>query len=254
MFGSRRRRRAVLDAGFLPEWREILARRFRHWATLDDRERARLEEVALALIARVRWEAARGFALTDEIRVVIAAQAALLLLELPEDWYDEVRTIIVHPTTMHATGEHSQVSGLVSDAPMELLGEAHAEGTVLIVWDAARFAARHPERGTNVVFHEFAHVLDFRTGMIDGTPPLESDEQARRWVEVCTAVYEDVQRGTDGGVLDAYGGVNPGEFFAVATESFFDVPGLLAAHEPDLYGVLADFYGQDPAARGTSAS
>ena len=258
MFGARRRRKATLEAGFLPEWRDILDRRWRHWALLDAGERARVEDVALGLIARLRWEPANGFALTDEVIVVVAAQAALLVLELPEAWLDGVRTVIVHPTTVHARGEHSQVPGLVSDEPMELLGEAQPERTVFIVWDAARFAARHPERGTNVVFHEFAHVLDMVSGMVDGTPPMDTDEQAQRWVQVCTATYDDVQHGTDSGVLDPYAGVNPGEFFAVATEAFFDVPIDLREGEPDLYAVLADFYGQDPAGRletrGTRAS
>ena len=107
--------------------------------------------------------------------------------------------------------------------------------------------ARHPERGHNVVYHEFAHKLDMLDGVIDGTPPLERQEELDRWVEVCTAEYEALRNGTDDGFLDGYASVDPAEFFAVATEAFFDLPVQLEAAKPDLYAVLRDFYRQDPA-------
>jgi Mlc titration factor MtfA (ptsG expression regulator) len=220
-----------------------------HWNLLSDDERTRLEALALGLIAEKRWEAARGFALTDEMRVLIAAQAALLVLGLPDDSYRDVGSILVHPTTMVLTGPRSQGGGLVSDHPMPILGQASFQGPVVIVWDTVRSEARHPGRGHNVVFHEFAHKLDMLDGTVDGTPPLADRDRFDRWVEVCTAVYERVVVGEGGRTLRAYAGVNPGEFFAVATEAFFDAPGTLRAEHPDLYEVLADFYRQDPAAR-----
>ncbi|MCA8967781.1 MAG: zinc-dependent peptidase, partial [Planctomycetes bacterium] len=201
-----------------------------------------------------RWEAARGFELTDEIVAVIASQAALLVLELAPDAYRNVGSIIVHPTTVVATGQRSVAPGLVTDEPMELLGQAVHDGPVLIVWDAVLAAARHPERGHNVVFHEFAHKLDMLSGTSDGTPPLATREELAAWVRVCTDAYRRVVAG--GGpevgerpVLRPYAGVNPAEFFAVATEAFFDVPRALVDHEPSLYRVLSCFYRQDPVAR-----
>jgi Mlc titration factor MtfA (ptsG expression regulator) len=160
-----------------------------------------------------------------------------------------VHTVLVHPTTLVLQGEHSQVQGIVSDGPMPILGQADLHGPVLIVWDAVLDEARHPGSGHNVVFHEFAHRLDMLTGEADGTPPMSSVEQSRRWVEVCTRVYGQVVEGRGGTVLRSYAGVNPAEFFAVSTEAFFDAPVELRRQQPDLYEVLRDYYGQDPATR-----
>ena len=242
-------RRELLEAGLRPEWRDLCGERFRWWPSLSGAERERLEALALVLIAEKSWEAANEFALSDEIMVTIAAQAALLILELPDDSFRGVQAIIVHPTTLVLSGEHSQVSGLVSDGPMPILGQASYNGPVLIAWDEALDEARHPGNGHNVVFHEFAHKLDMLDGTTDGTPPLATQEQFDRWVEVCTRVYGQVVEGRGGSLLSSYAGVNPAEFFAVATEAFFDAPAELRREHDDLYGVLADFYRQDPAAR-----
>ncbi len=203
----------------------------------------------MQLLAELRWEAAHGFELTDDIEVTIAAEAALLLLGLPDDSFARVRTVLVHPSTVVLQGEHSQVSGIVSDGPMPILGQADAHGPVLIVWDAVLAEARHPGSGHNVVAHEFAHRLDMLTGAADGTPPMATVAQSERWVQVCTDVYDRVVAGRGGKVLRSYAGVNPAEFFAVATEAFFDAPVALRSEHPDLYEVLMGYYGQDTAAR-----
>lgn len=245
MWGRRRDRSGLPDA-----WRTITATSLAHWDVFDEDERKRLGHL-MAQVADRRWEAANGFALTDEIRVVIAAQAALLVLGLDIDCYRDVTAIVVHPTTVTLHGERAgPARGVATDAPLSVVGQTHdRRGPVLIAWDAARAGARHPERGYNVVLHEFAHKLDMLDGLVDGTPPLPDDAARRRWVEVCTAAYERLRNGEDGGVLRGYAAVNPGEFFAVATEVFFDRPTDLAVEAPALYDVLRDFYRQDPAAR-----
>ena len=244
-----RRAREVLERGFLPAWRDVVDERVPHLGLLDVDERARLEDRALRLVAGKRWEPANGFELTDDIVVTIAAQAAMIALELADDAYRNVGSILVHPTTVVLTGARSVAPGLATDQPMEILGQANLDGPVLIVWDAALAAARHPERGHNVVFHEFAHKLDMLGGNADGTPPMATQEELDHWVQVCTEVYGRISHGVDDGVLRSYAGVNPAEFFAVATEVFFDVPLALRDREPALYEVLRDFYRQDPAAR-----
>jgi Mlc titration factor MtfA (ptsG expression regulator) len=216
------------------------------WRRLSGEQRERLEGIALDLLIEKRWEAANGFDLTDEIRVRIAAQAAVLVLGLPDDSYHRVRSIIVHPTTLVLRGEHSQVPGLVSDAPVPLAGLTESRGTVVIVWDVVQNDARHSGRGHNVVFHEFAHQLDMLDGTVDGTPPLTDQDQFDRWVEVCTRIYHQVASGQGGAALSTYAGVNAGEFFAVATEVFFDNPSGLRHDHQDLYDVLAEYYRQDP--------
>ena len=232
-------------------WVEIVERKLAVWGVLDDNERKVLEAASDWLLRHKHWEAAHGFALVDEITVTIAAQAALLVLGLSTDEYREVSAIIVYPTAMQSRGVYAgPVRGTVTDGVVPVLGEAHGRrGPVLLAWDEAREAARNPGRGQNVVFHEFAHKLDMLDDLLDGTPPLGRRGDFDRWVEVCTEAYGALRDGIDRPPLQPYGATNPAEFFAVATEAFFDVPVALEHHEPRLYEVMRDFYEQDPAAR-----
>jgi hypothetical protein len=243
------RRRPALE--FTDEWRGLLQQQMVHWRLLDDEDRLLVEDGALDLLEDTKWEAAHGFALTDEMRVLIAAQAALLTIGLEEDDpYPRVGPVIVYPTTVVRTGERGgPVDGTASDDPMEILGEAHYRGPMIIAWDAALYEARHPGSGRNVVYHEFAHQLDMRDGITDGTPTLPGDEAIQRWIDVCTPRYKAIRAGTDHELLDPYAGTDTAEFFAVATETFFTLPRKLRAHDPELYEVLDAFYQQDPATR-----
>lgn len=235
---------------FPQDWMEIIQSSFKPWSTLSDQERDHLIALTRELIERKRWEAALGFDLTDEMKVLIAVHAALLILELDHRFYRNVGAVIVQPTTVLLTGQRAgPVSGVVTDSPMPILGQARQYGPVVIAWDAARNEARHPERGHNVIYHEFAHKLDMLTGSADGMPPLASADDARRWMEVCTREYEMLVAGEGGHLLRPYGAVNRGEFFAVVTEVFFDTPLEMRRHKEDLYDVLRSFYRQDPAAR-----
>lgn len=250
MFGTsrHRHRKEILEAGFTDAWRSTLSAHMAHWDLLDDDEQGRLGERAVDLFARIRWEAANGFLLSDEMTMLIAAEASLIALERPSDSFRNVHAVVVHPTTMVMRGQHSQVAGLASDDPIAIIGQADPTGPVLVAWDAATHQARHPEEGNNVVFHEFAHKLDMLVGIANGTPPMDSVDQEQRWITACTGAYERVVEGRSK-ALRSYAGVNPAEFFAVATEVFFDTPALLTTHEPELYAELAEWYGQDPAAR-----
>ncbi|CAN5651189.1 MAG: M90 family metallopeptidase [Iamia sp.] len=232
---------------------DIISGHITHWVHLSEEEQDRLLELTEWLLLKKSWEAANGFALDDTIRVVIAAQAALLILGLSTDHYGQVTAIIVHPSTsVHRGVRAGPVAGTVTDDDLPIHGLAQARrGPVVISWDQARSAARHPERGHNVVFHEFAHKLDMLDGVIDGTPPLRRAE-ADEWVRICTDAFQDLQAGRPRPPLRDYGAVNAGEFFAVATEAFFDVPDAMSAQEPDLYRVLSGFYQQDPASRVAS--
>lgn len=247
-------KREPAATGFPDPWRELLDQRMVHWHLLDDDERARLEDDTLWLLATRRWEAARGFALDDTVQVTIAAQAALLILGLHRDAYRRVRTILVHPSTVVLHGERGVGGGLASRSPMPILGQANLNGPVIISWDAARKDARHPERGHNVVYHEFAHQLDMLDGFADGTPPLADRDAMARWEAVCSREYELLRRGEGGTVLRDYGAVNESEFFAVATEAFFTTPVALQAEKTELYDVLSAFYRQDPATRERRAA
>ncbi len=251
-FESRRKRlrRQLEVLEFADEWRSMLRSRWAMWTRLADDERTRLEHLTMDFVVTKRWEAANGFEVTEAMRVLIAAQACLLVLELDGDPYRGVGTILVHPTTVVLKGQRSTgTGGLVSSDPYPILGQAQFGGPTVLAWDTVSYEARHPARGMNVVYHEFAHKLDMIDGVLDGTPPLVEPAARARWVEVCTREFRALQRGTATGILRDYGGENPGEFFAVATEGFFSRPVEMCAVHPDLYAVLSGFYRQDPAAR-----
>jgi Mlc titration factor MtfA (ptsG expression regulator) len=218
---------------------------------LEADEQQRLLQITDELLSRKRWEAARGFALDDTVRVVIAAQAALLVLRLSIDHFRLVSGIVVHPSTLQTSGVRPGPSiGTVTAERQSVLGLAQdGRGPVVVAWDQALAGAHRAEPGHNVVLHEFAHKLDMLDGPIDGTPLLSKELRAD-WIAVCTEVYDDLVAGVPRPPMRWYGATNPGEFFAVATEVFFEQPRELAAYEPRLYDVLARFYRQDPATRG----
>ncbi len=226
----------------------MLARDFEHWRMLDPGELLRMELLVASFVRDTRWEAANGFELTDDVRVSIAAQASMLLLGLEIDDYPQLTSVIVHPSTVRLSGDHAVGSGLRSTGTQTLAGQAHYRGPVVLSWSAARRGARFPVHGQNVVYHEFAHQLDMLDGITDGTPPLGDEAARERWVEVCTTAYDTV-RAEGSPVLRPYAGTNPAEFFAVATEVFFNRPLEVREHEPALYAELRAFYRQDPAVR-----
>lgn len=234
----------------VPEgWVDVVAREVWFWSRLDESEQERIGVTVEHLVGHNRWESAHGFELTDDMRVVIAAQAGLLVLGLDLDWYAKIGSIIVHPTTVIRAGEHpGPAENVVTDEPVELLGEADLHGPVVLAWDAVLEGARHPERGRNVVLHELAHKLDMLDNLVDGTPMMNDPEKRDRWIEVCAAEFERLRARPDA-LLDDYATTDVGEFFAVVTEVFFTRPLELRAAKPDLYQAYADFYRQNPAAR-----
>ena len=241
---------------FPPEWETFVRANVAHYCVLDDVERAELRAMMQVFLEEKNWEGCGGLDLTDEIRVTIAAQACLLQLGLPHDYYRNVESIIVYPSTVVPPERHpgffERVDGPV-EASVPLLGQTFNQGgPVILVWDAVLHGARHPEQGHNVVYHEFAHKLDMLDGAADGTPPLADRDQFAEWVAVCSREFQRLHRLAEKGhktFLDAYGAKNEAEFFAVATETFFDRPLALQRHAPDLYGVLSVYYHQDPAGR-----
>jgi Mlc titration factor MtfA (ptsG expression regulator) len=250
-----RRRRKLLALPFPDEWEATIRRNVAHdrWLLAD--ERRHLRDLVRVFVDEKRWEGCGDLTLTDEIRVTIAAQACLLVLKLPHDYYRNVRSILVYPSTVvvppRRPGAFEVPTGPV-DAALPILGEAQLRGPVILVWDAVQRTGRHPESGHNVVYHEFAHKLDMLDGRADGTPPLPGRTEYQAWTRVCSREYLLLRQQTKQGrhtLLDAYGATNEAEFFAVVTEEFFDQPIALRRNHPELYGVLQAFYRQDPAAR-----
>jgi Mlc titration factor MtfA (ptsG expression regulator) len=250
-----RRRKKLTRAPFPASWEEALRNNVAHYAVLDDSERVELRALIQVFIAEKHWEGAGGLELDDEIRVTISAQACMLLLGLPHNYYRNVQTIIVYPSTVVPPRQNrSFFENTIApeEEVLPILGQAFMQGPVILVWDAALRDGRHPELGHSVVYHEFAHKLDMLDGAADGTPPLKNRAEYRDWVLICSREYQrlrdDVADGRNS-FLDAYGATNEAEFFAVATEQFFDQPRLMVHHSPDLYRVLKEYYRQDPLAR-----
>ncbi len=231
----------------------LVAEHLAVWPLLDEAEQQRLLHDTDQLLKHKTWEAAQGFELDDTVRVVIAAQAALLVLGLSLEHYRDVSGIIVHATTMRTSGERAgPTAGTVSADRLAVIGLAQGgRGPIVLAWDQALAGAHRDEPGANVVLHEFAHKLDMLEGAVDGTPVLARGLHDD-WVRICTEVYDDLVAGVPRPPLRWYGATNPGEFFAVATELFFEQAADLQAREPALYDVLLRFYRQDPAARSTA--
>lgn len=251
----KRRRKKILQTPFPLKWQETVTEKVQHYSYLDKQEQRQLQQLIQIFIAEKKFEGCGGLQINDEIRVVIAAQACLLVLGLPPFQYLQLESLIVYPTTVTIPPSRQSLfaaSGTIVPDSQAILGQALLRGPVILVWDTVQRNARHPKRGHNVVYHEFAHVLDMRDGTADGTPILQNRQLYRAWVETCSREYaalkNNVQRGKKS-VLDSYGSVHEAEFFAVATELFFDRPLRMKKEHPDLYSVLSAYYRQDTAAR-----
>ena len=253
-----RRRKKLTQAIFPSSWEEIIRRNVAHYCMLEDIERSHLRALIQVFIAEKNWEGAGGLELDDEICVTISAQACLLILGLPHNYYQNIQTIIVYPTTV-VPPQRKLRSFEITTTPLDIeqpiLGQAFQQGPVIIVWDAALRGSRHPELGHNVIYHEFAHKLDMLDGAADGTPPLRDRAEYRDWILVCSREYQrlkhDVAMGKKS-FLNPYGATSEAEFFAVATEKFFDQPQLMFEQAPELYHVLQEYYRQNPYERVTN--
>lgn len=250
-----RRREKILEQPFPDGWRGIIQENVGYARYLDEAERQQLEDLVQVFIEEKTFVGCGGLELDDEIRVTIAANACILLLGLDHDVYHEVDSILVYPTTVRPPERTEALFGLsvgVVQSGPAILGQAHLRGPVILVWDAVTHGSRDPKNGHNVVFHEFAHKLDMLDSEIDGTPPLRGTAQYERWSKACGDVYFDLQKQVSRGkrtFLDGYGATNEAEFFAVATEFFFEKPTQLKTRHRALYDVLREYYQQDPAER-----
>jgi Mlc titration factor MtfA (ptsG expression regulator) len=257
---TERRRRHILAHPWPEAWTPVLERNVAAYALLDDDERARLRQLVQVFLAEKNLEGAGGLELTDEIRVTIAGQACLLLLGRDHDLFARLVSIVVYPSTVVTPERTLPTFGFTREpfTPGEpIAGLAFRGDTVILVWDDVLRGARDPHDGRNVVLHELAHAIDFLDGAADGAPPLATRADYAAWSAAFSAAYEvlreAVDRGAPTGVLRAYAATNEAEFFAVATEAFFERPHDLARELPDVDAALARFYNLDLAARATPA-
>jgi len=252
---TERRRARLLEHPFPDAWEDILEENVAAYELLDDDEQARLRDLVQVFIAEKNWEGCGGLELDDEMRVTIAGAGCLLLMGRDHDLFNEVESILVYPTAVLAREQPRGVfeSGArVMDGDKPVLGLAVRGGAVVLAWDSALRGARHPEDGHNVVIHELAHKIDFLDGAADGTPMLETSAERRAWADAFgPAFLAHKQRAERGkrSFLDDYAITNEAEYFAVATEAFFEKPRALERELPEVYQQLASFYALDLAAR-----
>ncbi|MCX6094516.1 MAG: zinc-dependent peptidase [Candidatus Bipolaricaulota bacterium] len=246
---KRHRRERIRRRPFPPAWQAILERTFPRHLRLSPEDRKELEGHIQVFLAEKRFEGAAGLAITDEIRVTIAAQACFLLLHRDTDFYPGLYSIIVYPEEYVASYHLRDERGFVEEGPQVRLGEASGRGAVVLSWDGALRGASDVEDCHNVVFHEFAHQLDAESGSFDGAPLLPERSMYLAWARTLSEEWHALRarasrhEPTD---LDPYGATNPAEFFAVVTECFFQRPHQLRETHPKLYEELERFYRQDP--------
>ena len=250
LFGKSRRRERLRAEPFPDHWRRVIETRVPMLSRLSAEDQRELLGHARVLLEEKHFEGAGGLLMRDEVRVTIAAQAALLLLHRDADYFPRLTSIIVYPSGYVAESKRAE-GGIWSEADEALLGHTQRDLRALVLaWDEAKAGAADPNDGHNLVLHEFAHQLDFEDGSTDGTPLLESGAQARSWAQVFGEELEALRRAADAGeptLLDPYGAEDRAEFFAVATETFFEKAAELAQRHPRLYDELRRFYRQDPA-------
>ena len=238
----RKRRRSRLTAQPFPDaWDAILVEQVPFYRRLDPALLERFQEMIRIFESEKHFIGARGFAVELLHRVVISAAAIRLILHQDLTFYDRLTEIVVYPFDYMHPGDDDTL----------VLGEAHYFGTVVLSWPAEMRGLRNPCDGQDTALHEFAHVLDRDGGSFNGTPRLRATEDYRVWAEVMTHHFEHLraQAPTERQVLRDYGATNEAEFFAVATEAFFERPVTMKRLTPDLYRELSRFYGFDPASR-----
>jgi hypothetical protein len=208
-------------------------------------------------LAEKNFEGCGGLTMSDEIKLSIAAQACLLLLHRATEYYPALRSVLVYPVNYVVTTTRPVGVGVLEESRTVRAGESWREGVVVLAWDAVLQGIQAPEKGHNVVLHEFAHQLDYEDGQADGRPLLGHGEprEVRQqryadWTRIMRGEFENLQIQAEAGqpsFLHPYGATNAAEFFAVATENFFCRPRLLEQFHPGIYEQMKWYYQQDPA-------
>lgn len=232
------RRRKLKKRPFPADWRAHLAARVPFYSALDESLQPRFLDYLKVFAWEKHFIGAAGMDITDEVRVVISAAAVRLILHMDLSMYDRLSEIVVYPSHY----KHPDKDGVI-------FGEAQSWGTVVLSWEAVTTGLANPSDGHDTATHEFAHVLDRAGGEFNGTPELHAGSHYQPWAQVMTEHFLALRKGRphQRRVLREYGATNEAEFFAVATESFFEKPGQMRKRTPDLYDELKRFYRFDPA-------
>ncbi|HEX4614199.1 MAG TPA: zinc-dependent peptidase [Urbifossiella sp.] len=247
-----RRRRKLLAEPFPIRWERFLAENVGHFALLPAPEQARVRDTTRILVAEKTWEGGRGLFVTEEMKVTIAAQAALLLLGNDHGYFAQVDSVVVYPSAMrNPVLDAGWEDDDISDG--EIDGQTTFRGPVILSWDVVRDEGRDPGCGTNLVLHEFAHQLDYLDGEMNGTPDIVDRDLKTRWRYVMTVAFRDHRRAVDRfektgeePFFTDQAAETEEEFFADATEAFYCSPHEMRAEFPQVYELLSAYYKVDP--------
>ena len=250
------RRRRLRKKPFPSDWSRMLEQNLPLYSRLSPADRQELHDHIQVFLAEKYFEGCAGLTVTVEMKVTIAAQACVLLLHRKTDYYPKLVSILVYPGTYLAHHRERDSAGLVTEGLQPRQGESWSHGTVVLSWDDVRAGAADAQDGHNVVYHEFAHQLDIEDGRLaDGSVALPRNSMYGAWNRILGREYAALKKDVAAGretVLDSYAATSPAEFFAVATECFFETPVLLKTKHPQLYAELKLYYNQDPAAEVAS--
>ena len=243
------RRDRLFNTPIHTSWIDILINNVRTYKLLDADLKKELHGYINIFLDEKKFYGYDGIEINDTIRVTVAGNACLLLLQGSKNHFPGFTSILIYPDT-YIAHQSTHESGMVTSELSMRAGESWKRGPVVLSWADVVRGISHPADGHNVVIHEFAHKLDEQDGLMDGLPVLRDSSHYAEWSKTLnteyTSLQERVRRGKNR-VIDAYGSVSPPEFFAVATESFFEKPVLMKKRLPDLYEQLQKFYNIDPA-------
>lgn len=247
-----RRRRTILERPFPAAWTTILRRLVKQVEWLSEAERARLHEWITVFVAEKRFEGCRGQEIDDEVRVAIAGQAGLVALGFPDEYFAGLKSVLVYPGDYVVPRSTPLAGGGELEWQEARLGETWSGGSMVLSWPRVIDGGRLRDGPRSVVIHECAHLVDMQDGEIDGIPPLPSGIDRRDWTarfDACQARFEESLDDGRSTAFDDYAAEGDGEFFAVASECFFQDPHRLLRHDRDLYELLAIAWRQDPRLR-----
>jgi len=238
--GRRDARRRALAKRSLPEpLRSALERHVAFYRGLADGDRARFEREVAWFLDEQRISTPEGKPVEEDTRALIAASAIMLTFGVPGYRWPRQRDIVVMQGPVAETPAGSE--------PGSVIGMVHSQGPILLSSKALRHGFKDVDDGQNVGLHELAHVLDFEVGTADGVSSLLPWRSVEPWIGLVHREIAKVKKKRS--LLRKYASTNDAEFFAVATEAFFERPRALRARHPELYALLTETYGQDPAAR-----
>lgn len=245
-----KKRKEIMAQKFPDRYKTIIEEKIKLYSYLPEKMKEELHRYVLVFLEEKTFEGCGGLEMTDEIKVTIAAQACFLLINNKEvTFYPELQSVVVYPTA-YVVPEQTRNGVLTFNQPSVRLGESWTAGTVVLAWDDVEKGIREFKSGHNVVIHEFSHQLDQEDGVADGAPILDTTGAYKSWAKVLSKDYEKLQkkaRKHRKSLMDKYGATDPAEFFAVATETFFEKGRKMKSQQPELYEELKSYYHMDPA-------